>query len=257
VNDTRNIGERIEQLDLDLFGFVEAQLNDSDKQSLLALHAGCRRTYGTYAYLEIGSHLGGSLQTVVRDPACTRAISIDPRPAAQPDEHKGTVRYGANSTERMLDRLRAVPDSDLTKLETIEATTGTIDPATVAVTPAFCFVDGEHTDSAVLQDARFCRCAIEPTGVIAFHDMSTVYRGLHAFMRELERDRVEFHAAFLSHSIFVFELGPPRVLASPQVADALQRAGPRVLLALMDVDPYRRAHERRRLRRLRRFLMRG
>ena len=239
----------------ELYRFVDAQLNDSDRRSLLALHAGCRQAYGTYTYVEIGSHLGGSLQVPVRDPACARIVSIDPRPERQPDEQKGAVHYERNSTERMLANLAAVPDAELGKLETVEATAADLDPARFAASPAFCFVDGEHTDRAVLVDARFCAAVTAPTGVIAFHDMSTVYRGLFRFTRELQEAGTEFEAYLLPHSIFVFELGGGRVLRTPHVTEAVRKSGTRVLTALMDNDPYRQTLERSPLRAWRR--MRG
>lgn len=101
-NCVSDFAQRIEQLDTSLLELIPAQLEEDDRRSLLALHAACSQTYGTFAYLEIGSHLGGSLQALVRDPACTAAISIDPRPAWQPDERGPQFGYSDNSTARML-----------------------------------------------------------------------------------------------------------------------------------------------------------
>jgi Methyltransferase domain len=238
------VTQRIDALDVTLFDAIEAQMNDSDKRSLLAIQSGFRQAYGTYTYLEIGSHLGGSLQSVVRDPACTRIVSIDPRPEIQPDARKGASRYPGNSTARMLELLGAIPGADLEKLETIEATTAELDPSAFRGAPTFCFVDGEHTDEAALRDARFCRRLLGSAGVIAFHDTSTVYRGLHAFLSELEDDRTEVTAYLLPHSVLAVELGPPRALDASQVHEVLRRSGRRVLSALMDNDFYRSAWER-------------
>ena len=41
---------------------------------------------GPFRYLEIGSHLGGSLQALVADPRCMEIVSIDTRPDSQPDD---------------------------------------------------------------------------------------------------------------------------------------------------------------------------
>lgn len=235
---------RIDALDVGLFESIEAQLNDSDKRSLLALQSACRQAYGSYAYLEIGSHLGGSLQSVIRDPACSRIISIDPRPERQPDERKGASSYAGNSTEQMLELLAGIPGARLDKLETVEATTAELDPATYAGTPTFCFVDGEHTDVAVHRDAEFCRHVIGTEGVIAFHDTSTVYRGLQGFLDELEDEAAEYTAYLLPHSVFAVELGPARILEAPQVLLVLRSSGRRAIAALMDNDFYRSAWER-------------
>ena len=175
-----DISDRLRQLDTSLFDDVPAQLTAGDKLTLLALHVACRRAYGEFSYLEIGSHLGGSLQTFVRDPACTAVISIDPRPARQPDERWGSFNYPENSTARMIDHLAAVPDADLTKLTTIEKSTEAIEPAELTVRPQLAFVDGEHTDRAALRDARFCTAAMRDEGCIVFHDAPIVHRALSA-----------------------------------------------------------------------------
>lgn len=76
---------RVDALDISLFESIGSQTSPGDRRSLLALHRACRETYGAFAYLEIGSHLGGSLQALIADPCCTAITSIDPRPASQPD----------------------------------------------------------------------------------------------------------------------------------------------------------------------------
>jgi hypothetical protein len=246
-----DVAPRIDALDITLFDCIETQLNNSDKRSLLALESGFRQAYGRFRYVEIGSHLGGSLQSVIRDPACTEIVSIDPRPELQSDARKGSSRYPGNSTERMLELLAAIPAANIEKLVALEATTAEIDPVAYRGEQTLCFVDGEHTDDAALQDARFCRRVLGSAGVVAFHDTSTVYRGLDSFIAELRRDGEEFTAYLLPHSIFAIELGPSRVLEAPQVLDMLRLSGPRALAALMDNDFYRSAWERPPLRLLR------
>ena len=107
-------------LDTGLFAHVRSQTSEHDRLSLLALHNACREFHGSFAYLEIGSYLGGSLQVLVVDRRCTSIVSIDPRPLSQPDV-RGEFEYPKNSTQGMLDRLETVPGADLTKLQTIEA----------------------------------------------------------------------------------------------------------------------------------------
>jgi hypothetical protein len=91
-------------LDLGLFAHVRSQTGDQDRLSLLALHNACREIYGEFSYLEIGSHLGGSLQVLIADDRCASIVSIDSRPARQPDV-RGVFDYPGNTTERMLSRL--------------------------------------------------------------------------------------------------------------------------------------------------------
>src|SRR4051812_41629786 len=94
---------QLESLDTALLGVVESETTQEDKRALLALHLACRRRKPEFRWLEIGSHLGGSLQALVQDPACVGIESIDPRPEQFPDERLGTMRYRENSTARMLD----------------------------------------------------------------------------------------------------------------------------------------------------------
>src|SRR5262245_59764310 len=99
---------RIERLDLSLFSGIESLTTDLDKRSLLACQLAVRHLRDSYVYLEIGSHLGGSLQSHVLDDRCEHIFSIDKRPARQPDERGQDDQYPDNSTDRMLDNLKSV-----------------------------------------------------------------------------------------------------------------------------------------------------
>src|SRR3954452_18480154 len=98
-------------LNPDLLGAIESQTSPQDKRSLLALHLACRRQRSPFRWLEIGSHLGGSLQALFQDPPCVAIDSIDPRPEQLPDERLGPVSYPGNSTERMLELLGDLPEA--------------------------------------------------------------------------------------------------------------------------------------------------
>jgi hypothetical protein len=163
--------------DPSVFDTIETQMGEGDKRSLLSVQEAIRRR--PYTYLEIGSHLGGSLQPFVVDSRCRAIVSIDPRPTVQPDERwVDGYEYPDNSTQRMLDRLDSVPGGDLTKIRTIEASTADISPA--GITADLCFIDGEHTNRAALRDAEFCQ-ACSP--VILFHDRTIVARAIDEFLR--------------------------------------------------------------------------
>src|SRR3954452_14097615 len=138
----------LERFDPKLLKGIKSQTKKGDRASLLALHAACVERYGTFDYLEIGSHLGGSLQALARDERCTRIISIDLRPEATPDERGKVIPYEGNSTRRILDLLGAQPGSDVEKIHTIDADTRTLDAASLPVRPRLCFIDGEHPDDS-------------------------------------------------------------------------------------------------------------
>jgi hypothetical protein len=173
-----------ESAQLRVFDHIESQTSVGDRCSLLALRELVARD-GPYAYLEIGSHLGGTLQPFVVDERCRAIVSIDSRPASQPDnrlpegEH---YRYDGNSTDRMLSLLSEIDGADTSKIRTIDAGTDAIAPSSIVEAPTLCLIDGEHTDVAALRDALFC-AAVAPRSIIAFHDRRVVARAISAFMR--------------------------------------------------------------------------
>jgi hypothetical protein len=203
-------------LDTRLFGHIRSQTSERDRLSLLALHHACHEVHGRFTYLEIGSHLGGSLQVLVADPSCVSIGSIDSRPESAPDV-RGVSSYPGNTTERMLARLAAVPGADISKVSVIEAETVAIDPEELTA-PQLCLIDGEHTHDAALADARFCRRVVREQGAIVFHDRRLVRSAIECFLAELGQLPHEGYA--LLGSVYVIELGPTRLL--PAVRAALE-----------------------------------
>jgi hypothetical protein len=204
----RDFEAALAALDTSLFDTVRSQTSDRDRVSLLAVHSSAREVHGEFTYLEIGSHLGGSLQVLVVDRRCTAITSIDSRPEAAPDV-RGVSSYPGNTTARMLERLRLVPGADLSKLRTIEAEAPTLDPAELPA-PQLCLIDGEHTHDAALADARFCRAVLRDQGVIVFHDRRLVRSAIESFLEEL--GQVPHEGYPLLGSVYVLELGPTRLL---------------------------------------------
>lgn len=206
--------DRLEAQDVSLFKTVKSQSKQGDRASWLALQGACAERFGAFDYLEIGSHLGGSLQAMVRDDRVRQIVSIDLRPEQVWDERGKFIRYPGNSTQRMLDNLAKIPDADLEKIHTIDADTRTLTPGDIPVRPQLAFVDGEHTYEGCLADARFCRSIVQLDAAIAFHDVGIVYSALVRFMAELRADGVPFVAYPLPESVFVVELGDARLHAS-------------------------------------------
>jgi hypothetical protein len=207
--DADGIAGRVAALDVGLFKSIRSQTKTGDRASLLALHAACAERFGTFDYLEIGSHLGGSLQALVQDPRVTRIVSIDLRPEATPDERGKQIPYVGNSTQRMLDHLAALPAADVAKVHPIDADSRTLGPADVPVRPQLCFIDGEHTVESCLADARFCRGVLAAQGAIVFHDTGLIHPAITTFLAELRRDGLRAVAYPLPEVVFVVELGAP------------------------------------------------
>lgn len=200
--------EALRTLDTSLFARVKSQTGEADRLSLLALHNACRETYGEFSYLEIGSHLGGSLQVLIVDERCVSITSIDSRPARQPDV-RGVFDYPDNSTARMIGCLESVPGADLAKLHTIEATTEDLSPDELPARPELCLIDGEHTVEAALRDARFCQAATGGDGAIAFHDRRLVRPAIEHYLDSLGEWPREGYP--LLGSVYVVELGRTRL----------------------------------------------
>jgi len=210
---TKTLEDRLNTLDVGLLEQIESQTSADDKRSLLALHAASRDAFGGFTYLEIGSYLGGSLQSFIADPMCRGIISIDRRPPVVVDERLAEgVRYPHNSTERMLTLLGQVSNADLTKLRTIEDSVADIPPSEISPAPRLCFIDGEHTNSAALSDAEFCRSVLHLPGLIAFHDSSTVSLAISRFL-----SGGGGIAYTMRGGIFVVEFGGDRIFHHPLV----------------------------------------
>jgi hypothetical protein len=214
MSDARFDG-RIEGLDITLFSQIPSQTTDADKRSLLAAQVCTRECIDRYVYLEIGSHLGGSIQPHLLDPKCRKIYSIDKRPAAQPDERGPTFEYPDNSTERMLSLLAMIDPEGVKKIECIDGDTKSISPSCIHDAPNLCFIDGEHTSAAVLADFDFCLkvCAVGAT--IVFHDAQIIFRGLRSVVSKLKRARREFSPHALSDAVYVICLGGSLIPAKP------------------------------------------
>ncbi|NBV24068.1 MAG: class I SAM-dependent methyltransferase [Proteobacteria bacterium] len=206
------IQEQIDQQDLSLFKTIESQSSEDDRRSFMALNSAFRQWKGgKFTFLEIGSYKGGSLQSYVADPGCTKIISMDPRPKFTQDAREKTSDYSHVTTQDMLDLLAKVPGADVKKVIPIEKGTDQMKPSELPFKPDFCFIDGEHTDTTVVRDARFCLNAMGPDCAMAFHDGDIIYLGLDMFLAELAASGRKFRAYNLPSSVFVIELGECRL----------------------------------------------
>ena len=248
-----DFGEMIARLDLRLFRHIESQTTENDRRSLLALQLAFRQQPKPFVYLEIGSHLGGSLQGLVVDPHCCQIVSIDPRPLSQPDERGPTFHYSDNSTSRMLHLLRQIPGGNVDKVHTIDAGTDTISPASLPYRPDLCLVDGEHTDAAMLRDANFCLEVVQSSGCIAFHDAQIVYHGLRQFIQHLTERSLSFRAYTLPDCVFVVEFGSCAISQCPHIQAMLVNNYQAYLWSLLANDEYRQTCRRPLFRLLRKL----
>ena len=148
-----------------------------DRKSLLRLQ-NVARTRGLYHYLEVGSHLGGSLVPHLIDPLCAGIVSIDTRPPANPDIRGRMSLYPNNSTERMLAILRKEVGEAVSKIETFD-TEAAVAVQSVKTKVDLAFIDGEHTNRATFADFIAVREMTKPDAIIGFHDSPPNHRRDH------------------------------------------------------------------------------
>ncbi|MBV9215695.1 MAG: class I SAM-dependent methyltransferase, partial [Acidobacteria bacterium] len=250
-----DIDKAIENLDLQLFAAIESQSTEEDKRSLLACQAAVRELRPVYVYLEIGSYLGGSVQPHLLDPKCKVIYSIDKRPPSQPDERGFVWKYENNSTARMLANLASV--GDISKVITIDGDAATVDTSLIRGPVDLCFIDGEHTDSAVKADFQFCLRVIGRGGLIVFHDAQITYNGIAACLEWLRSQGTEFNAYSLPNALFVVEVGDIPIHTNPEIEARLRNNYGSFLYALKENDTYRRFANRFPFGTFRRLMLRA
>ncbi len=208
------IDARVLALDTSLFSRIPSQTTDADKRSLLAVQACVRESVDPYVYLEIGSHLGGSIQTHLQDPRCRKIYSIDKRPSAQPDDRGPTFEYPENSTERMIRLLTAIDPQGVAKIECFDQDARSIPPSAILQAPDLCFIDGEHTAAAVVSDFEFCLKVCATGATIVFHDAPIIFRGLRSVVSSLKKSQRDFSSHALSDAVYVICLDRSAVRAA-------------------------------------------
>jgi hypothetical protein len=248
------LDEQLASEDLALFKNIESQTTDNDKRSLLAIQSALRATIGEYRYLEIGSHLGGSIQPHLIDPKCLAITSIDERPSQQPDERGYDFAYVNNSTARMLESLRKIDADAVKKITTIASSTKSLDPRTIKDPPDLCLIDGEHTDAALKSDLKFCLNVLPPAGgLIICHDAQIVYNGIWECIDEMKRLGLSFQAYSLPDALFVVEVGSIKIHDHRQIRARLVNNYESYLYALRENDHYRRFANRPFFKFIRRY----
>jgi predicted O-methyltransferase YrrM len=246
----------ITDLDLDLFSKIDSQSTNNDKQSFLAIQLAVRKLRPGYKYLEIGSYLGGSIQPHLLDENCAHIYSIDKRPEKQPDARGFDYTYLNNSTRRMLEKLSTVSAGNLDKITTIDGDSRSISPSEIKEKIDLCFIDGEHTDEAVLSDFNFCLKVLDESGCIAFHDAQITYNGIASCIDQLEQNGITFHAYCLPSIVFVIEIGDFPMHNERAIFERLVNNHQSYLYSLQDNDHFRKFANKYPFRMVRNFISR-
>ena len=215
----------IDDLDLALFEPIPSQTSEGDKRSLLGIHSAVANRYKSFTYLEIGSHLGGSIQPYLRDHRCKKIFSIDPRPQQQPDDrfpgHKSI--YEDNSSERMITLLRNAEIGDINKIECIESDASVIESNRIKPRPEILYIDGEHTKDAVISDCHFCLKVMSKSGTIIFHDYYIIYPAIMEICRQLRKMKRKHIALKLESNVFAIFFDKDVILNSLYLRSIFKR----------------------------------
>lgn len=249
----QNFEQLLSDLDLRLFEKITSQSTEEDKKSFLAIQQAVREIYPNYNYLEIGSYLGGSIQPHLLDEQCAKIYSIDKRPPQQPDERGIDYVYQNNSTARMIEQLKTVAPEKLGKLETIDGDTRQLQSYRIKDKIQCCFIDGEHTDGAVVSDFNFCLDVLDENGIIMFHDAQITYNGIAECVKSLENSGRKFRAYSLPNIVFVIEIGDFPIYQNPEILDRLTNNYKSYLDSLQYNDNYRRFANRFPFNMMKRF----
>lgn len=217
--------DRIDKLDLSLFATIPSQTSDGDRRSLLAVQRATARRHKEYVYLEIGSHLGGSIQPHLVDDRCKRIYSIDARPSQQPDDRSlgCVVHYDDNSTERMLSMLGGMGYGDIARIECFDSDASEVDPSKIAGRPQIAFIDGEHTKATVISDFQFCSKVLSEEGIILFHDFGIIYPAILEICKRLDRQHRAYVPLKLESAVFAIFFDSGVLHSDPYLASLHKR----------------------------------
>lgn len=198
------INKRVKSLDVTLYDTIMSQTTEGDRRSLLAVHRAISDKHNSFAYLEIGSHMGGSIQPYLLDSRCKTIYSIDPRPQQSPDDRSPgyIVTYEDNSTERMLRLLASISHEGVAKVKCFDSDACNVDVSQISIRPLIALIDGEHTVKAAKSDFQFCDQVIDRDGVILFHDFDKIYHAILDICSYLDKNKKEYLGLKLEGSVF-------------------------------------------------------
>ena len=193
--------------DPSLFRILTA-FQPGDQASFLAILNLVRDARPGYAYLEVGSDLGGSLQAPLTDPSCAVAYSVDLRVASQPDERGRSFPFPANTTAAMIENLRPlVGEAGVAKLRTFDCDLAELPAGAVGRPVDVALVDAEHTNRAVFRDALGVLRVMAADAVLMCHDANLVFDGLLNIEAMLRDRGGPVWCGFLPDTLFAVGLG--------------------------------------------------
>jgi hypothetical protein len=168
---------------------IESQTSPTDKLALLQVRNILRKNLASYAYLEIGSFMGGSLSPFLKDPQCREILSVDERNRLQPDERGMKFDYSGITNQTMIDNLKK-HGFDVRKLKTFDGSISDYHEAGDKFD--LVFIDGEHTDIACFRDFIHSFKLLRDSSIVVFHDSSLIYKSLRIIQEYMVATKEQF-----------------------------------------------------------------
>jgi hypothetical protein len=144
---------------------------------------------------------------------------VDIRCEAAPDERDegSTIHYQENTSEHMLSLLARIDPASVKKVICFDGKSPVVLARKFDTPPVIAFIDGEHTNEAVLADFEACVKVVAPEGVIAFHDSYLIYPALRQICRSLEREGRAFEFWKLGGSVSAISFDPELAEREPRI----------------------------------------
>lgn len=162
---------------------------------------------GPYAYAEVGSYLGRTLQPHLMDADCKKVLSIDLRPDLTPDERGDLDDYVGISAEDMVARLAVhVPKPNFDKLITVTDTSDALRQRTDERYD-LALIDGEHTIVAAFRDFVNLMLVMNDDSIVMFDDTSIVLPAIRNAEALLETRGIKHFTAHGRGSLTVIGMG--------------------------------------------------
>lgn len=155
----------------------------------------------------------------------------------------------------MLENLRKVAPEQVGKITTIDGDTRGIAPSKITDKITLCYIDGEHTDEAVVADFKFCLGVLSENGAILFDDANIIYNGIADCIEILKQNAVEFRAFHLPDKVFAVEIGDFPLHRNKAIFERLLNNYQGYLYSLQSNDFYRRFVNKKPIRLYRKFMV--
>jgi hypothetical protein len=220
-----NFKSKIDSLDIKLFDAIPSQSTDGCRISFLAVQRMTREKGKLFSYLEIGSHLGGTIQPYLLDDKCIKIFSVDPRPASQPDDRMpGYIYYYENnSSERMKGLLASLDAKSIEKVECFDTDVAGMEINSITIAPEVVLIDGEHTHKAVMADFAFCQSVASSTCTILFHDFNIIYPAINLICKQLEISKKQFVPLKLDGAVFAIFFDKDKIFSDPYLTSVYHK----------------------------------